>query len=142
MTVFTPASGGGQTDELTFEVKKAIPVGGGGGGGGCFIATAAFGSPMEKHVRILQDFRDRRLLTNAPGRAFVKFYYEVSPAIAVKISQSATLRFATRAALMPLAGAAYLAVHHCLTATLLPAAIIALSLFVFARKRRARRRVM
>ena len=142
VTVFTPASGGGQTDELTFEVKKAIPVGGGGGGGGCFIATAAFGSPMEKHVRILQDFRDRRLLTNAPGRAFVKFYYEVSPAIAVKISQSATLRFATRAALMPLAGAAYLAVHHCLTAMLLPAAIIALSLFVFARKRRARHRVM
>jgi hypothetical protein len=96
---------------------------------------------MEKHVRILQDFRDRRLLTNAPGKAFVKFYYEVSPAIAVKISQSAALRFATRAALMPLAGAAYLTVHHCLTATLL-ATIIVLSLFVFARKRRARRRAM
>lgn len=107
VSVFTPAPGGGETDELTFEVKN-VPS---GGGGGCFIATAAFGSPLEKHVRILRDFRDRRLLTNGPGRAFVKFYYEVSPVIAAKISQSTTGRFVTRIALMPLVGAAYISLH-------------------------------
>ena len=41
---------------------------GGGGGGGCFIATAAYGSLLEPHVRILCKFRDQYLLTNGPGK--------------------------------------------------------------------------
>jgi hypothetical protein len=80
---------------------------GGSGGGGCFIATAAFGTPWEKHVRILRLFRDRFLLTNAAGRAFVKFYYKVSPPVADRISQNEGLRFITRCSLMPLVGMAY-----------------------------------
>ncbi|NLN38692.1 MAG: S8 family serine peptidase, partial [Smithella sp.] len=140
VSVFTPAPGGGTTDELTFEVKKAIPVGGGGGGGGCFIATAAFGSPMEKHVGILQDFRDRCLLTNAPGKAFVKFYYEVSPAIAAKISQSTTGRFVTRAALMPLVGAAYITLHGGWSVALLVLVFFVLLSLIMAGKLRSGRR--
>lgn len=139
VSVFTPAPGGGQTNDLTFEVKSVLPVPG-GDGGGCFIATAAFGSPMEKHVGILQDFRDRRLLTNAPGRAFVKFYYEVSPAIAAKISQSATGRFVTRAALMPLVGAAYITLHGGWSVALLAIVFFVLLSLITTRKLRPGRR--
>jgi YVTN family beta-propeller protein len=42
---------------------------------GCFIATAAYSSPMEPKVRLLRDFRDRFLLTTGKGKAFVHLYY-------------------------------------------------------------------
>ena len=85
---------------------------GGGGGGGCFIATAAFGSPMERHVQILRDFRDRLLLHSYAGKAFVEFYYGASPAIADKIARNEGLRFMTRTMLMPVIGVAYLMLRH------------------------------
>jgi hypothetical protein len=77
---------------------------GGGGGGGCFIATAAYGSPMEEHVRILRDFRDRFLLTNPAGRAFVDIYYACSPSIADFIKEHETLRTAVSLGLLPFVG--------------------------------------
>ena len=106
--------------------NMAVAGGGGGGGGGCFIATAAFGTPMEKHVSILREFRDRCLLTTSPGKAFVKLYYEVSPPIAAKIAQSEGLRFITRCGLMPLVGTAYLMVTYGVAAALM----LALSLIL------------
>lgn len=74
----------------------------GGGGGNCFIATAAFGSPLERHVRTLQEFRDRCLMTNGPGRAFVRLYYQYSPPLAERISESPLLRGMVRILLIPL----------------------------------------
>lgn len=68
----------------------------------CFIATAAFGSPMAEKVRVLRAFRDQYLMTNAAGRRFVQLYYRYSPAIAAQISKDDTLRAAVRAALEPI----------------------------------------
>ncbi len=78
-------------------------------GGGCFIATAAFGSYGEFHVRILRNFRDRYLQSHALGRAFIRFYYRHSPAWARGIRGNELLRKAVRAALLPVVGASWLA---------------------------------
>ncbi len=85
--------------------------GGGGGGGGCFIATAAFGSPLEKHVELLKRFRDVYLLPNKPGHAFVMFYYRYSPPIADFIAQHETLKQVVRWSLMPLIAFSYILLH-------------------------------
>jgi uncharacterized repeat protein (TIGR01451 family) len=72
------------------------------GSGGCFIATAAYGSYLEPEVGVLRGFRDRNLLTNVPGRAFVRWYYRVSPPIAAYIAQRDWARLLTRGALTPI----------------------------------------
>jgi subtilisin family serine protease len=120
VTVFNPTPGGGTSEIREFSVTAPfVPAGGGGGGGGCFIATAAFGSPMEKHVQLLRDFRDRRLLTFRAGRAFVKFYYSASPPIADAIAKNEVLRGLTRLGLLPLVGLSWIALAWGWSATLL-----------------------
>jgi hypothetical protein len=70
-------------------------------GGTCFIATAAWGSPMEGEVRILRRFRDTFLLDHSMGRGLVGFYYRRSPAMARVIEGNAILRGAARFLLVP-----------------------------------------
>ena len=68
----------------------------------CFVATAAYGTPMASEVGVLRRFRDRHLRTNPVGRAFVAAYYAVGPYFADIIREDETLRGWTRAALSPI----------------------------------------
>jgi C1A family cysteine protease/methionine-rich copper-binding protein CopC len=84
---------------------------GGGGGGGCFIATAAFGSPIEPHVQILRDFRDRYLRGHEAGNFLVRSYEKLSPPVARFISDHEILKAAVRLSLLPLIGFAFVTLH-------------------------------
>ncbi len=77
----------------------------------CFIATAAYGSKFEPAVVLLRAFRDTFLLTNAPGTAFVDFYYQNSPPIASYIANSGFLKAGVRTLLTPVVGVVYLLFH-------------------------------
>lgn len=68
----------------------------------CFIATAAFGSPMEEHVVRFRAFRDQVLMRTSFGRAFVEFYYEYSPDAAKFIQSNEVLKTVTRFLLYPI----------------------------------------
>ncbi|MGB5925284.1 MAG: CFI-box-CTERM domain-containing protein [Dehalococcoidia bacterium] len=70
-------------------------------GGGCFIATAAYGTPMAEEIQILREFRDEYLLTNSMGQGLVGVYYTISPPIADFISEHPSLKLIVRAGLMP-----------------------------------------
>lgn len=69
---------------------------------GCFIATAAFGSPMSQELDILRKWRDEQLLNTHVGWIFVRIYYSISPPIAKYIEKSDNRRTITRFFLNPL----------------------------------------
>ncbi len=78
------------------------PIGGGSSGSGCFVATAAYGSSLQDGVVVLAQFRDRYLLENRAGMAFVSIYYRCSPALASYIGKHDLLRAVVRMALHPM----------------------------------------
>ena len=93
--------------------------------GGCFIATAAYGHYSAGEVQLLRMFRDRYLLTHAPGRAFVAWYYRHSPRWAQALEARPWAKPVVRLALLPAIGIAGFALRT-------PAAVqlaVALSLF-------------
>jgi len=104
----------------------------------CFIATAAFGSPMEPQVRFLREFRDRFLMSNRPGRAFLNLYYRFSPPLARFIAGHEGLRLTVRWTLLPVVGLSYLALNLGLMATLTLSALLMAGAFVFVRSGRRR----
>lgn len=74
----------------------------------CFIATAAYGSPLKPQVATLRKFRDHFLLNNDWGRQFVRFYYRHSPRYADIIAENPTLKTLAQVALLPLIVGAWL----------------------------------
>jgi hypothetical protein len=68
---------------------------------GCFVATAAWGSPMQDEVARLRRFRDGVLLRSPLGRLAVASYYALSPPLAGAIASDERLRAAARRALAP-----------------------------------------
>jgi hypothetical protein len=69
---------------------------------GCFIATAAYGTPLAAEIDALRRFRDRELLDNALGRLFTATYYAVSPPWANAIAGADRLRAGARRIVEPL----------------------------------------
>lgn len=65
----------------------------------CFVATAAYGSPMAKEVTTFRRFRDNFLVPTKLGRQFIWFYYKNGPIAAKFIAESDTLRATARVAL-------------------------------------------
>jgi len=66
----------------------------------CFIATAAYGTPMAQEISILREFRDVVLLQNPPGELLVNVYYAISPVPAAFIAKHEMLRTIVREAFL------------------------------------------
>lgn len=67
---------------------------------GCFIATAAYGSPMAQELDLLRGWRDVELSSIYIGRVFIGVYYRLSPPIARFIEKRDVLRMITRTLLI------------------------------------------
>lgn len=116
--------------------------GDGGGGGGCFIATAAYGSSMQPHVKLLREFRDQFLVTNPVGRAIVDIYHAYSPPLADFISKHDSLSSMVRWSLLPIVGVSWMALNFspCVTFALMGLLISLIGIIAVLTMRRMRLR--
>jgi uncharacterized repeat protein (TIGR01451 family) len=105
----------------------------------CFIATAAYGSPLAPQVQLLREVRDRYLVPYPPGRLFVRLYYTLSPPLAEVIAESETLRAIVRAGLIPIIGWAALVLWAPSLGMGIPLVALALGVWLAARGVRRRR---
>ncbi|MBI4004352.1 MAG: S8 family serine peptidase, partial [Candidatus Omnitrophica bacterium] len=65
----------------------------------CFIATAAYGSPLAPELDVLRAYRDGVLARSALGRTLVSSYYRLAPPVAQFIEDKPWLRALVRKAL-------------------------------------------
>ena len=89
--------------DLSVRPAEPVPV--------CFIATAAYGTPMADDIQVLLQFRDEYLLTNPVGQTLVDIYYRVSPPLAEFITQHPGLKPIVRTGLAPAVTMSTLAVN-------------------------------
>lgn len=68
----------------------------------CFIATAAYGSPLAADVQMLRGVRDSLLRKTVLGELAVEAYYTFGPAAAGLISESELLRATARELIAPI----------------------------------------
>jgi predicted outer membrane repeat protein len=131
----TDSDGDGHTDSAEATSGSdpydadSVPID--GRGGSCFIATAVYGTPAAREVGVLSEFRDRYLLTNRAGAAFVRTYYRFSPPVARFIAVRRPLKVAVRTCLAPV-------VVLVKFTPILPQilTVISLAVFLLTRKRR------
>jgi Divergent InlB B-repeat domain/FG-GAP repeat len=110
-------------------------------GGGCFIATAAYGTPMAEEIQVLREFRDEYLLTNPVGRSLVEFYYRASPPVAEFITDHTALKPVVRAGLVPAVAISTIVVATTVAEKMAILGLLALvSVVVATRATRRRRR--
>jgi hypothetical protein len=115
-----------------------------GDGGGvrfCFIATAAYGTPLAEEIQILREFRDEYLLTSSVGQALVDLYYRVSPPIAEFITEHPSLKPIVRAGLLPAVAVSTVAVNTTSTektAIVDLLVLVSVALAIWADRRRGR----
>lgn len=72
----------------------------------CFVATAAYGSPLDARIGALRRLRDRYLRTSGPGRWLLEGYEAIGPALAAVIREDDEARASARAALEPVVAVA------------------------------------
>jgi len=103
----------------------------------CFIATAAYGSPVDPYVKILRKFRDKHLLTNKIGRKLVRIYYSYSPVIAGYILKHDSLKVITRLSLLPVIGLSWVILKFGPETTIMIIMLLStglIGMFLFTRK--------
>ena len=108
---------------------------------GCFIATAAYGTPMAEEIQILREFRDKYLLTNPPGQVLVDIYYRVSPPMAEFITEHPCLKPIVRAGLVPAVAMSTIVVNTTPAEKMVIVGLLALvsvAMAVWAKRRRGR----
>jgi hypothetical protein len=101
----------------------------------CFIATAAYGSPMSERVNTFRNFRDRFLIKNHWTRKLVSLYYHYSPEYAHWLAKSDSARAIARVFLWPAWAFAWVALQAGLSqAFLLLITLMLLPLVLLKRK--------
>ena len=79
-------------DDMIVWLTTNLGIDGRTGGGGCYVATAVYGSYDCPPVWTLRRFRDMTLAKTWYGRAFIRFYYSVSPILVKYFGRSAWFR--------------------------------------------------
>ena len=108
----------------------------------CFVATAAYGTPMAEQIQILREFRDEYLVTNSLGQGLVDIYYSISPSTAQFITEHPGLKPVVRAGLVPAVAISTAAVNTSLAekaAIVGSLVLVSVAVGVWAARRRSRR---
>jgi hypothetical protein len=104
--------------------------------GTCFIATAAYGSPMAKEVILFRQFRDKILMPTRNGQKFIRWYYNNGQVWADRIRDHKDVRAIVRAFLYPVLGYTWLALKiGAYNASLFLATLLLLPFLFFRFKR-------
>lgn len=124
----------GDANKVAGKIKDPIVIGSvevKENGGLCFIATAAYGSYLHPYVSILRSFRDTYLSRSHIGRAFINWYYRVSPPLADFIARHETLRPVVQIVLLPFIFGAFMVMKLGPIGSLLVLTALALSSALF-----------